>query len=273
MSAYWYPFREIINAQRTDSFLKGSRFEDAVKLYVFDKEFKLLLLDAIERVEIAVRVEIALVLGVQNPFALAVPNLFHPNFVSKRNATGATAYQMWMDKYGTAVRRSRDEFVLHYESKYGTRLPLPIWIAIELWDFGLLSHLFSGLTIKDRQAIATRFAIPGWQLMQSWLRCLNYVRNVIAHHSRLWNLNLSDNPKLPKFGQMQDFDVLLALPNVNTRIYCICCILCHFSKIVNAHSSWPQRLGEMMKIFPQMPYANIQNMGFPSKWEEHNFWQ
>lgn len=60
LSAYWYPFREIAAGQRTDLFLPDSRFEDARNLYVFDKEFKLHLLDALERVEIAVRVEAAM---------------------------------------------------------------------------------------------------------------------------------------------------------------------------------------------------------------------
>ena len=54
LSAYWYPFREISAGRRTDRFLKNSHFENAVKLYSFDKKFKLLLLDALERVEIDV---------------------------------------------------------------------------------------------------------------------------------------------------------------------------------------------------------------------------
>ena len=184
LSAYWYPFRELVAGQRTDNFLPNSRFEDAVGLYVFDKEFKLQLLDALERVEIAVRVEIALLLGKRDIFALSNANIFHPNFTARINRSGQTPFQKWTDKYENAVERSTDEFVKHYEGKYGARLPLPIWIAVELWDFGLLSHLYSGLRIRDRQAIAMRFAVPDWQLMRSWLRSLNYVRNVIAHHGR-----------------------------------------------------------------------------------------
>ena len=169
--------------------------------------------------------------------------------------------------------RSRDEFVLHYEQKYGARLPLPIWIAIELWDFGLLSHLYSGLQTHDCQAIATRFKVPDWKSMRSWLRSLNYVRNVIAHHGRLWNLNVSDNPKLPKRGTMPELDHLWALPNAGTRIYSVCCILCHFSRVINPQSSWPQQLKELVNAFPIMPYANIQAMGFPSNWQNETLWK
>ena len=182
LSAYWYPFREISAGRRSDTFLKGSHFEDAVKLYGFDKNFKLLLLDALERVEIAVRAEIALLLGARDPFAHTNPSLFHPRFVSGQPPHGISKHREWLDKLDKQVMRSRDEFILHYERQYGSRSPLPIWIAIELWDFGMLSHFFGGLQIKDREAIAGRFSVPDWRLMESWLWSLNYVRNVIAHH-------------------------------------------------------------------------------------------
>lgn len=275
LSAYWYPFREIVATnppRRSDNFLGDSRFEDAAALYIFDKQLKLLLLDAIERVEIAARVQVALCLGVRGAFAYTDPNLLHSNF-SRPNRQGKIPYQMWSDKFESMVLRSRDEFVLHYEAKYGTRLPLPIWIAIELWDFGLLSHFFSGMQIKDKRSVAARFSIPDWQLLESWLRSLNYVRNVMAHHGRLWNLNLSDRPRLPALGVMPDFDELNLLPNANARLYSVCSILCYFSRVINPTSLWPQRLIELVSDFPAMPYANAQDMGFPINWKQQSLWK
>ena len=273
LSAYWYPFREISAGRRTDTFLKDSHFENAVKLYAFDKQFKLRLLDALERVEIAVRSEIALLLGARDPFAHTNPSLLHSRFVSPRPSSGVSQYDEWLDKFTKQVMRSREEFILHYERQYGSRSPLPIWIAIELWDFGMLSHFFGGMQIKDREAIAVRFSVPDWQLMESWLWCLNYVRNVIAHHGRLWNSNLSQNPKLPRHGEMPDFEALLPLHNVSTRIYSICCILSHLSRVTNASSSWPADLKDLIENFPTMPYASAQDMGFPHGWQLHKFWK
>lgn len=273
LSAYWYPFREIIDGKRSDTFLPHSYFEDAVELYLFDKKIKLLLLDALERVEIAVRAEIALLLGAHDPFALSNQSLFYPAFVNDVDVKGQTRFEKWAQKYEATVERSRDEFVLHHEQKYGARLPLPIWIAIELWDFGLLSHLYGGLQLDDCRSIATRFDVPDWKFMGSWLRVLNYVRNVIAHHGRLWNLNLSDNPKLPKRGIMPQLDHLQTLPHASTRIYSVCCILCHFSRVINPQSSWPQHLVELVDAFPKMPYANIGAMGFHENWKNQSLWK
>ena len=162
LSAYWYPFRVIVAShppRRSDQFLPGSIFEDVMALYRFDKMFKLLLLDALERVEIAVRVEIALTLGARDAFAHYKPNSFHSNF-SLPNRNGEIAYSKWLAKFEESVRRSKDEFVRHHKSKYGATAQLPIWIAIELWDFGMLSHIYGGLKIRERRAVATHFGIP-----------------------------------------------------------------------------------------------------------------
>lgn len=273
LSAYWYPFREISAGRRTDRFLKNSHFENAVKLYSFDKKFKLLLLDALERVEIAVRAEIALLLGGRDPFAYTNPSLLHPRFVSRQPPNNISKHDEWLDKFDKQVRRSKDEFVLHHNRQYGPNSPLPIWIAIELWDFGTLSHFYGGLQVKDREAVATRFSVPDWRLMESWLMALNYVRNVIAHHGRLWNSNLSLNPRLPRRGEMPDFDALLPLYNASARVYSICCILSHLSKVTNASSPWPNELKTFVEGFPPMPYASAQDMGFPSGWQTHGFWR
>lgn len=273
LSAYWYLFREISAGRRTDMFLKGSHFENAVKLYSFDKNFKLRLLDVLERVEIAVRAEIALLLGVRDPFAHTNPSLLHPRFVSIHPHHALSKHGEWLDKFDKQVRRSKDEFVQHHNRQYGLNSPLPIWIAIELWDFGMLSHFFGGLQIKDREAVAARFQVPGWQVMESWLMALNYVRNVIAHHGRLWNSNLSLNPKLPRLGEMPDFDALLPLHNVSTRVYSICCILSYLSMVTNPASPWSSDLRAFVEDFPTMPYASPRDMGFPSGWQTHGFWK
>jgi abortive infection bacteriophage resistance protein len=73
LSAYWYPLRALtvlqdpetgaLSHRREDEFVEGARFQDVVGLYVFDKHLRLLLADALERIEVAVRVSIAYLLG------------------------------------------------------------------------------------------------------------------------------------------------------------------------------------------------------------------
>ena len=85
------------------------------------------------------------------------------------------------------IRRSSEKFIQHNRNKYG--LPLAIWVACEVWDFGCMSVLFSGLPEPEQNDIAKSYGLPAdsGSVMVSWLRSLNYVRNACAHHSRLWN--------------------------------------------------------------------------------------
>lgn len=101
--------------------------------------------------------------------------------------------------------------------------------------------------------------------MKSWLRCLNYIHNVIAHHSRLWNRNLIDQPKLPKKGEISAFDILISKPHTTSRVYVIMCILAHFMKHTYPKSSWQKRLIALIQSFPNTNHFNMHDMGLPKK--------
>jgi abortive infection bacteriophage resistance protein len=114
--------------------------------------------------------------------------------------------------------------------KYG--LPLPTWVTIELSDFWLLSVFYKDMAVKDKTVISQKYDISDWQIMESWLRALNYVSNVVAHHSRLWNRNLIDQPKLGKTGDMPAFNALIGNTHSTSRVYVVLCILAHYISFI-----------------------------------------
>ena len=207
LSGYWYSLREIDEKasqltgkpQRKDTFISGSRFEHVVQLYVFDKKLRLLAMDALERIEMAVRVDVAHLLGKRNPMAHEISGGFHGNFAKKVIVygpnCGKTEHQVWLGRYCSLLHRARREaFVSHYMKQYGK---LPIWVSIEIWDFGLLSKLFSGLKHHDKNEIAQIYGVSDGITFSKWLRSLNFIRNVSAHHSRLWNINVVERSPVP----------------------------------------------------------------------------
>lgn len=179
-----------------DSFEPGARFCDVTDLYVFDKKLRSLVLDAVERVEVALRVDVALHLGALDPLAHRDARFLHPNFTTRTNRQDRTHHAEWLDRLDDAAARSSEESVKHFASRCSS--PLPIWIAIEVWDFGQLSPLIGGLRHGDRTAMASRFGIPRADLLASWVRAIDHVRNVCAHHPRLWNRSIVDEPKPPR---------------------------------------------------------------------------
>lgn len=207
LSGYFYPFRDFeislqggLKYQRKDSFIANARFEEVAQLYVFDKHLRLMALDALERIELAVRVDIAYLLGERDIYAHENPSCLHGNFAKKvQKYSGRTRHDEWLEKYHGFIHRARKEpFVAHYLNNYQT---LPIWVAIEIWDFGAFSKLFSGMKIADQNQIASKYGVLNGQEFAGWLRGLNFVRNVCAHHSRLWNINILERAKEMNAGK------------------------------------------------------------------------
>lgn len=280
LSAYWYPFRQRtmvqvgpnqIVWQISDAFQTGATFDGAVAFYQFDKQLRLLVMDAIEQLEVAIRVDIAYHLGYQDTFAQENQALLDGKFTRIGPNGEPSAHQEWLAKLADATSRSKEEFVKHYKQKYGE--PLPIWVGIELWDFGLLSRFYSGMKFADQEALAKRFGVSRPDLMSSWLRTLNYIRNIAAHHGRLWNRNIVDQPKLPRKGEISAFDVALADLPVQ-RVYPSLCILAYLLDQACPGSDWAARVASHLKSFPvsKAPAVNLGALGCSSAWSKHAFW-
>jgi abortive infection bacteriophage resistance protein len=61
--------------------------------------------------------------------------------------------------------------------------------------FNHLSRICTGLKKRaDVNDIASYFALPP-QTFCSWLHTMNYIRNICAHHARLWNRDMNIVPE------------------------------------------------------------------------------
>jgi len=290
LSAYWFAFRERSqecclldgNGRKPfkarvgnlvlDSFKSGATFHGAVDLYVFDKQLRLLAMVALERIEIALRADISHVLGRLDKFAYMKPEQFHVEFGEKLDKdSGVTLHHEWLGKHAQLISRSKEEFVRHNKSKYG--LPLAIWVACEVWDFGTLSKLFAGMREADQDTIARQYGIGNGRIFASWLRSLNYLRNVCAHHSRLWNRNIVDQPRLPPAVEVswtRDFE---HNAHAKARCYLLLNLMRHLLWVINPDSSWPRRMRNHLKAFPNLEHIglSVAGMGAQEGWEEQ--WQ
>ncbi len=271
LSGYWYSFRQLADLSpgekpyRKNKFIQGAHFEDAVKLYVFDKKLRLLALDALERIELSIRVDIAYILGEQDIYGHENSTLFHGNF-TKKTHNGKTQHDKWLEKYESLVHRSRREpFAEHYLSKYGK---LPVWVAIEVWDFGLLSKLFAGLNKRDQNTIAAKYGADRGKQLQSWLRSLNFIRNVSAHHSRLWNINVlerSPSNKSDAFWEQLN----------NARPFFYFCLMQQLMQVICPNSHWGQRVKSLINEFPEVGCGSVStyDMGVIDNWQGWELWE
>lgn len=272
LSGYWYPFRqnEPKSYIKKDEFISGVSFEQVVKLYVFDKKLRLLVLDAIERIEMAIRVDIAYCLGETSALAYLEAATFHGEFskkiIKKGNNAGKTQHQVWLNKFnGSVERNSKSDFVKHYNNDYSGKLP--IWVSIELWDFGMMSTLYSGMKIVNKDAIAKKYKVKDSKIFSQWLRSLNHIRNISAHHSRLWNANIVDRSSLIEFQEGASLN--------NSKPFFYFCIIKQMLDVICPNSLWGQRLKALYAEFPiqNSNFVNKNQSGSVDFWEKWELWK
>lgn len=273
LSGYWYPFRQLRPENqrqgaklRSDNFMTGSRFGDLITLYVFDKKLRLLALDALERIEMALRVDVAHLLGKADPLAHENATCFHGKFSKRINSRfGKTDHQRWLEKYQQQVGRAKNTvFVSHHLKKYGR---LPIWVAIEVWDFGMLSTLFAGMKQADKDLLAQKYGASNGNELAKWLRSLNFIRNVSAHHARLWNVNVVERSSLPQGQYWQQLN--------NARPFFYFCLMQKFLKEICPTSTWGQRLKILIDTdFPVVDCGAVKaaDFGLIKSWDAWELW-
>ena len=257
--AYWQPF-EISDEENGDRvFAAGTSFEDVLALYVFDRLLRLLVLDAIERVEVALRgVWVQRMAIAHGPHGYLEPALYRREDWHAR-AIGKLDHRFRLARDNVFIRRYRDRYT-------SPELP-PVWMAAELISLGQLASLISNLKLRaDRKATADPFGI-GISGFMSFVLHVSSVRNICAHHERLWNavfaLTMATS-KLPENLQnaMQGADP--------RKLHNTLVMLDHLLEIIAPGTQWRRRVVDLLDGCPQ---ANPSSMGFPEDWRTRPAWR
>ncbi len=276
LSAYWFSCREQNPdgdpIRRRNAFKQDAQFWDVVDLYVFDRRLRLLFLDAIERIEVSVRTSIALEVGQADPYSYLAPETYQSRFTTRRGKTPDSHFDDWKDKLARQQKSSKEDFVKHFLNTYPAS-DFPIWIAVELWDFGMLSKMMSGLTLGHLNQITGAYGVEQGKIMAAWLRSLNYTRNVCAHHARLWNRSNVFQPKLSKqAGELGELEHLRSWGVDLSSTYAVAAILQYLTGQISLESTWLSRFCTLVSSFPGTDHFRLQDAGFPDGWESLPLW-
>ncbi len=263
LSGYWYP---MLSAPKTShNFKPGSTFNNAFKLYCFDRELRKLISGELEKIEIAVRAKMIYELSQRHgPF-------WYTNAVHFRNeAQHGTTVAKIIGEYN----RSDEKFIVDFKKKYNDPMP-PSWIMLEITSFGSLSMLYKNLSgTRDRRDIAHYFGLDD-KTFESWLHSIVYVRNVCAHHSRLWSRVMRITPAIPSssiynfLNHTINYDPITGQPTNNNRTYFLLSMIIYWLNIINPNHAFKQKLFRLLKSYPMV---DVRAMGFPVGWETEVIW-
>ena len=241
-------------------FPAGVRFDDITGAYAFDGALRDLLTEALEVIEIDVRAYLAYHLGrTHGAFGHTDPSKFFAKF----------DHADLMDRMHEEAERSSELFIKHLRAKYAEYPNLPVWMLTEVLSFGTITRMFRGMNRRDQQAISKRYNLQA-QTFGTILLHLVYVRNLCAHHSRLWDRLWSIKPTLPQGKMWQP----PTMPS-NDRLFATVCLIQHLLRRCPGSTSsadqWCQRLRQLLKQPPNTARA-FQLMGMPDKWDQHPVW-
>jgi abortive infection bacteriophage resistance protein len=259
LSAYWLPF-EHPKGKAGPRFLPGANFDAIIALYEFDRKLRLLVLDAVERVEVALRGSWAYALakrggshGYLNASLYSDRRFFHEN----------------LSRLARGVGTSPETYIDHYRRTYHDPAMPPVWMVAEMMSFGQLSRWYSSL---DDRALRNEIARPlglSETILVPLLKHLSTVRNSCAHHARLWNRGFLIRMKLPiKPASLHATLAPLAGPGP-AMLYNSLVLIRYMLQEVEPASTWLDQLKALVKTHP---VGDLAAMGFPADWERRPLW-
>ena len=252
MKSYLIPFR--VPSSRT--FKPGASFDDAYNLYKFDSELRKMICSEMEKIEISIRTQLSLIMGDESGIYW---------FEDSSNFRDATRHAGLLSSLEAELRRSDDEAIVDFQRRYSNEFP-PSWMTFEVSSFGTLSMMYRWLKAGHARRKVARFYGLTDTILESWLHSIVYVRNICAHHSRLWNRRLSINALIPRRTHLP----FIAIPGDTKRVYYIMSIILYFLQTVNPQNTFAARFKSLLGKYPNV---DVSAMGFPNYWQEEKLWQ
>jgi abortive infection bacteriophage resistance protein len=259
LKGYWWDMQA---DKTTHQFLPDSYFEDAVDRYNFDRHLRLILFDAVERIEIALRAQMIYHLSMAHgPLWYLDSSLFPNTVLHSKNVTSL------IREFGY----SQEIFIIDHKNRYPNDDP-EAWKIMEIASMGTLSKFYKTLrhSLPAKALIAKGMGLNLHKELASWLEAIVYVRNIIAHHSRLWSRDMVKRPTL-KINNPKGKWLNRPLKDAQKQkaFLIISCMLYLCNKVTPNH----QIKTKIKDLIQQNPHIPVYKLGFFDDWELQDLWK
>jgi abortive infection bacteriophage resistance protein len=218
--------------------------------YEFDRELRACILEAVERLEIAVRSILCNFLSLRHsPHWYLDSSLFKPG---RKFGLG----QMLSKIEGEVERSGRKQFIKAYYDAYDDPYLPPSWAMSECVTLGMWSRTYKILRDPaDKKAISAKFGVAQVEVFESWLHTITVLRNMAAHHDRFLGRRLDVAPTSHKVRNITFSD--------NKSVYAALTVAHALLASIGFSAVFRQRLEE---IAAKYGMGLMQELGFPNTW-------
>lgn len=248
-----------------DHFRAGVKFDEIVYAYQFDSDLRSLVGDWLELAEIDLRTQTVHLFS-EKYFAFG--HCDQANFTQPFGKK--ITHAEWLARLQADTQNSvKERCVAHFRARYTQYPDLPLWAAAEVMTFGCLSRFIGGMKRKDRKELAKSYGLNSEEFA-SMVHHLSYVRNVCAHHGRLWE----------RYHQIK-----LLLPNApewtganridNARLFCTLILLRVLTRrtphVLDAANRCYSKINDLLQRPPNVPSPSTR-LGLSTNWQQHPLW-
>jgi len=266
LRGYWWDMQ---SDYMRHTFKPDTYFENVIDRYHFDRRLRLILFDALERIEIALRTRMIYHLSI------AYGGLWYLNASLFDNTTitsnGKTVYQNALESLQSEIDRTQEVFVREHFTHYPNQ-SADAWKVLEVASIGTISKLYRSLKnhLPEKAVIANEMGINSPPVFSGWMEAIVCVRNIIAHHSRLWGYRITKTPssRLNSPSGKWFTNPLMDIQKKKPFLIISCMIyLCN--QISHGHQI-KAMICELIDTNPAIP---VYKLGFLNQWRKEPLWQ
>ena len=251
LEGYWYAFYDSNIPEHR--FKKNTKLSNVLKLYEFDSLLRSKVFKEIEVIEISLRSIIAYNVA-ENIGVFPYEKLNYKNDADKDEA---------LNRFKKIFKESKEDFIKAYKNKYNEDIP-PIWMLVEIMTFGDLVNFYEKFLTKGLgKTISKTYGINSVDLFVSWMKRLNIIRNICAHHGRLWNKNITTKIMLPNKNDNKSLETyckLFVKDSINKLYNSLLIIQYLLENINGSNNSLINDICSLAKKYD----IDLKAMGFPS---------
>jgi abortive infection bacteriophage resistance protein len=237
-------FIKVVSNRNTT--MRSIGFKGVYALYEFDRTLRQLLLTILEPIEVSLKAHV---------INLIATKYGPTGYVDHQNFNNPQYHEQFL-------RHLKDQFGHNGESLDFNRIKnndgfVPVWMALEGSSFGLVSQLYSNLTLLDQGEIGLQYYGIKPHYLRTWYHSLASIRNICAHYGRLSYRTLKITPKL--------FDKEKKARMKNDSIFAILYIM---GKLSTNHDQWQGFLTNLKELIYQTPSLDVSSLGLIEGWDE-----
>ncbi len=178
---YWFPFETTYpdKNKRSHSFVPGTDFDNAVKLYYFDFELRNILLKYLSRIEINFRT--LLIYHASNEYKTSPAWFADPAVMN-------SSYIASFDSKVYTFKFKQKPTIAQHHRRYKRDKYAPAWKTLEFLTLGNIITIYSSLNNENlKLKIAKQFGIDYVVVFENYINLILNVRNACAHGNILYD--------------------------------------------------------------------------------------